>query len=131
MNVAEQRFLDLVKFDAHGLVAAVIQDDATGEVLMVGYMNAEALARTVETGWTHFWSRSRRTIWRKGETSGHTQEVRSVSIDCDGDSLLVRVVQEVAACHTGFRTCFFRRRTPDGGVEVVGERVFDPRKAYG
>jgi phosphoribosyl-AMP cyclohydrolase len=128
--VTEVMFTDLVRFDADGLVPAVIQEDATGEVLMVGYMNAEALERTVATGRTHFWSRSRRTIWRKGETSGHVQQVKSLAVDCDGDCLLVRVAQEVAACHMGYWTCFFRRRTPDGGVEVVGERVFDPEKTY-
>ena len=120
-----------MKYDANGLVAAVVQDDATGEVLMVAYMNAEALARTVETGKTHFWSRSRRQMWLKGETSGHVQAVKSIAVDCDGDCMLVRVDQQVAACHMGYRSCFFRRRTPDGGVKIVGERVFDPEEAYG
>jgi len=129
--VSTERFEDLVKYDANGLVAAVVQDDATGEVLMVAYMNAEALARTVETGKTHFWSRSRRRMWLKGEASGHVQAVKSIAVDCDGDCLLVRVDQQVAACHVGYRSCFFRRRTAEGGVEVVGERVFDPEEAYG
>jgi phosphoribosyl-AMP cyclohydrolase len=129
--VAEKQFTDLVRFDAAGLVPAVVQDDGTGEVLMVAYMNAEALARTIEMGKTHFWSRSRRAMWLKGETSGHVQEVRSIAVDCDGDTLLVRVRQHVAACHTGYRTCFYRRRTEGGGVETVGERVFDPEKTYG
>ena len=125
-----ERFADLVKFDAQGLVAAIVQDDATGEVLMVAYMNAEALRKTVETGRTHFWSRSRKKMWLKGEESGHVQEVKSIAVDCDGDALLVRAEQRVAACHTGYRTCFYRRRTADGGVEAVGERLFDPATTY-
>lgn len=127
----EERFVDLVRFDRNGLVPAIVQDDETGEVLMLAYMNAEALDRTIQTGKTHFWSRSRGKLWLKGETSGHVQEVRSIAVDCDGDCLLIRVRQHVAACHTGYRTCFYRRRTDDGGVVVVGERIFDPDKTYG
>jgi len=92
--------------DEAGLVAAVVQDDATGDVLMLGWMDDEAVHRTLTTGRVTFWSRSRREYWRKGDTSGHTQHVRSVAIDCDGDALLVRVQQVGAACHTGERTCF-------------------------
>jgi phosphoribosyl-AMP cyclohydrolase len=128
--VSAEQFLDLVTFDAQGLVAAIVQDDANGEVLMVAYMNREALTKTVETGRTHFWSRSRRSMWLKGEESGHVQTVRSLAVDCDGDALLVRVEQAVAACHTGYRTCFYRRRTAAGGVETLGERVFDPAQTY-
>ena len=129
--MSEERFIDLVKFDAAGLVPAVVQEETDGAVLMVAYMNREALSRTIETGRTHFWSRSRRKMWLKGETSGHVQEVVSIAVDCDGDCLLVKVRQRVAACHTGYRSCFYRRRTPDGGVEVLGEKVFDPEKTYG
>lgn len=93
--------------DAAGLVAAVIQQHDTGEVLMLGWMDDEALRRTLTTGRVTFWSRSRQEYWRKGDTSGHRQYVRSVAIDCDGDALLVRVEQVGAACHTGERTCFF------------------------
>lgn len=100
--------IDAVKFDERGIVPAVIQDAATGEVLMLAYMNAESLAKTIETGETWFWSRSRRVLWHKGETSGNTQRVVSVSIDCDGDTVLVRVTPNGPACHTGARTCFFR-----------------------
>lgn len=96
-----------LKRDAAGLVAAVIQDDATGAVLMLGWMDDEALHRTLTTGRVTFWSRSRQQYWRKGDTSGHVQYVRSVALDCDGDALLVRVEQVGAACHTGERTCFF------------------------
>ncbi len=92
--------------DAAGLVAAVVQQHDTGEVLMVGWMDDEALHRTLTTGRVTFWSRSRQEYWRKGDTSGHVQWVKAVSLDCDGDALLVRVDQVGAACHTGARTCF-------------------------
>ena len=100
--------IDAVRFDERGLVAAVVQDAATGEVLMLAYMNADALRKTIETNETWFWSRSRQTLWHKGETSGNTQRVVSISIDCDNDTLLVRVTPNGPACHTGERTCFFR-----------------------
>jgi phosphoribosyl-AMP cyclohydrolase / phosphoribosyl-ATP pyrophosphohydrolase len=96
-----------VKYDERGLVPAVVQDAATGEVLMLAYMNSEALAKTIETGETWFWSRSRGTLWHKGATSGNTQHVVSISVDCDGDTLLVRVEPRGPACHTGERSCFF------------------------
>ncbi len=108
-----------LKRDADGLVAAIVQQHDTGEVLMLGWMDDEALHRTLTTGRVTFWSRSRGEYWRKGDTSGHTQHVRSVSLDCDGDALLVAVDQVGAACHTGARTCF------DAGGPlraVVGER---------
>ncbi|SDH10479.1 phosphoribosyl-AMP cyclohydrolase [Agrococcus jejuensis] len=96
-----------LKTDEHGLVPAVIQDDATGDVLMVGYMDAEALRRTSTEGRVTFWSRSRQEYWRKGDTSGNVQVPVSIAIDCDADTLLVRVQQTGPACHTGSRTCFF------------------------
>jgi len=95
-------------YDVNGLIPAVIQDDDTGDVLMVAYMNAESLARTVETGYTWFWSRSRQKYWKKGESSGHVQAVRSIAYDCDADCLLIRVDQTGAACHTMERSCFYR-----------------------
>lgn len=95
-----------LKRDEHGLVAAVVQQHDTGEVLMLGWMDDEALRRTLTEGRVTFWSRSREEYWRKGDTSGHVQLVRSVALDCDGDALLVRVHQVGAACHTGTRTCF-------------------------
>jgi phosphoribosyl-AMP cyclohydrolase len=95
-----------LKRDAHGLVAAIVQQHDTGEVLMLGWMDDEALRRTLGEGRVTFWSRSRAEYWRKGDTSGHVQLVRSVALDCDGDALLVRVDQVGAACHTGDRTCF-------------------------
>ncbi len=109
-----------LKRDDQGLVAAIIQQHDTGDVLMLGWMDDEALRRTLTSGRVTFWSRSRREYWRKGDTSGHVQHVRSVAIDCDGDALLVRVDQVGAACHTGARTCFLA-----GGdlPAVVGERT--------
>ncbi|MCZ7525721.1 MAG: phosphoribosyl-AMP cyclohydrolase [Acidimicrobiia bacterium] len=101
--------LAAVRFDEHGLVPAIVQEEGTGQVLMLGYMNAEALRRTLETGRTWFWSRSRQEYWCKGETSGDRQWVRQAAYDCDGDALLFVVEQEGrGACHTGERTCFFR-----------------------
>ena len=97
-----------LKFDERGLITAIVQDDASDEVLMVAYMNAESLARTMQTGETWFWSRSRQELWHKGATSGHTQQVVDIRLDCDGDALLVRVNAHGPACHTGERTCFFR-----------------------
>ena len=97
-----------VKYDSQGLVPVVVQDSGTGDVLMLAYMNSESLAKTRETGETWFWSRSRRSLWHKGETSGNTQRVVSISIDCDGDTLLVKVEPRGPACHTGEPTCFFR-----------------------
>jgi phosphoribosyl-AMP cyclohydrolase len=107
-------------FDAAGLLPAVVQDDGDGTVLMVGWMDAEAVRRTLTTGRTWFWSRSRRSYWQKGETSGHTQHVRSVTADCDGDTLLVRVRQVGPACHTGTRSCFSHRLAAlEGGVPAA------------
>jgi len=101
-----------LKRDAQGLVTAVVQQHDTGEVLMVGWMDDEALHRTLTTGRATYWSRSRQEYWVKGETSGHVQHVKSVALDCDGDTLLVRVEQVGAACHTGDRTCFDARELP-------------------
>ncbi len=98
-----------IKFDSKGLVPAIVQEADTGEVLMLAYMNAESIRMTLESGYTHFWSRSRQEYWKKGATSGSLQEVRELLYDCDGDTLLVRVKQlGSGACHTGERTCFFR-----------------------
>ena len=99
---------DDLKYDEKGLIPAVVQDQSSGEVLMVAYMNAESLKRTVETGFTWFWSRSRQKFWKKGETSGHVQQVREILFDCDQDTLLIKVDQTGPACHTGARSCFFR-----------------------
>ncbi|MCR2803936.1 bifunctional phosphoribosyl-AMP cyclohydrolase/phosphoribosyl-ATP diphosphatase HisIE [Paenibacillus soyae] len=104
-----------IKWDANGLVPAVVQDAQSKEVLMLAYMNAESLQKSIESGSTWFWSRSRGELWNKGATSGHTQRIESMAYDCDGDTLLVRVVQQGPACHTGSYSCFFN------GIEVQGE----------
>jgi len=121
--------LDKIKFDNNGLVPAVMQDYENGDVLMVAYMNRTALETTLETGKAHFWSRSRRKFWMKGETSGHTQEIKELFIDCDGDCLLFKVRQNVAACHTGYRTCFYRKWENSRLVET-GRKVFDEKEVY-
>ncbi|MBN1419862.1 MAG: phosphoribosyl-AMP cyclohydrolase [Planctomycetes bacterium] len=110
---------EAVRFDARGLVVAIVQDVADGAVLMVAYMNRESLRRTLAEGVACFWSRSRREFWVKGATSGNTQEVVDVRLDCDGDAILVRVRPRGPACHTGARTCFFRRADPKGTVERI------------
>ncbi|MCX8044212.1 MAG: phosphoribosyl-AMP cyclohydrolase [Desulfobacterota bacterium] len=121
--------IDMIRFDANGLVPAVIQDVENGQVLMVAYMNRGALEKTLATGITHFWSRSRQAYWMKGESSGHVQQVKEIYIDCDADCLLVKVVQQVAACHTGFRSCFYRKW--DGkDLVTIGDKVFDADAVY-
>jgi phosphoribosyl-AMP cyclohydrolase len=121
---------DDVKYDAHGLVPAIIQDAATGEVLMMAYMNKESLKKTLAEGKCCFWSRSRKKLWVKGETSGNVQIVKEAFIDCDNDTLLFKVEQVGgAACHTGYRSCFYRR-IGHGGLEIIGEKVFDPDNVY-
>ncbi len=114
-----------------GLVPVIIQDATTNEVLMLGYTSREAWEKTLETGKATFWSRSREKLWIKGETSGHVQEVKEIYLDCDGDTLLLKVVQVGgAACHTGHRSCF-HHRYDKGQWNTVGERVFDPKEVYG
>ena len=132
------------KFDEHGLLPAVTTDHATGELLMVGYMNAEALRRTIETGEAHYWSRSRQVLWHKGATSGLVQTVRELLIDDDQDCIWLRVdVAGGASCHVGYRSCFYRKvpvgqdfdaKQADGHVELEWtetEKVFDPEDVYG
>ena len=100
--------LSNIKFDSRGLIPAIVQDSKTNEVLMLAYMNAESLRLTLEKGETHFWSRSRDELWHKGGTSGNTQKVINIALDCDADTLLIRVKPAGPACHTGERTCFYR-----------------------
>ncbi|MDA8241394.1 MAG: phosphoribosyl-AMP cyclohydrolase [Nitrospiraceae bacterium] len=117
-----------LKYDEKGLIPAIIQDAESKEVLMMAYMNADSLAKTVASGFTHFWSRSRNKFWKKGETSGHVQEVREILFDCDRDTLLIKVVQRgPGACHTGHRSCFF---TDIEGNETEG-KVFSEEDVYG
>ena len=114
-----------------GLIPVIIQDASTHEVLMLGYMNRESWEKTLETGKATYWSRSRQKLWLKGETSGHVQEVKEAFLDCDGDTILLKVDQiGKAACHTGFRSCF-HQRYEKGGWKVTGERIFDPKEVYG
>jgi phosphoribosyl-AMP cyclohydrolase len=121
-----------LKFDDKGLIPAVIQDAKDGTVLMVGYMNKESIRRTLKLKKSVFWSRSRQEYWFKGETSGNVQKVKEVRIDCDGDCLLVKVEQiGGSACHTGYRSCFYRKVEPSGSLKVTGKPLFDPKKVYG
>jgi phosphoribosyl-ATP pyrophosphohydrolase/phosphoribosyl-AMP cyclohydrolase len=113
-----QRNFKHVKFDDHGLIPAVVQDWRDGSVLMLGFMNQAALAKTLEAGSVHFWSRSRQTLWEKGETSGHRLAVKELFLDCDADTLLVKAEPVGPACHTGQQACFFTRVHPDGSLEA-------------
>ena len=112
--------LEDLKYDANGLIPAIAQDHASGEVLMMAWMNRESLRRTLETGMATYWSRSRGEFWVKGLTSGHTQRVLSVSVDCDADALLLRIEQTGAACHENYRSCFFRDLSSDGDLTLNG-----------
>lgn len=124
-------WLDAVRFDAQGLVCAIAQDAASGRILMVAWMNREALAETAATGRAVYWSRSRRTLWRKGEESGHSQRVREIRLDCDGDAVLLLVDQAGGiACHTGRQSCFFQV-LDDGRWEVRDPVLKSPRDIYG
>lgn len=116
--------LDAVRWTEAGLVAAIAQDAATGEVLMMAWMSRESLAETLRSGRAVYWSRSRQSLWRKGDSSGHTQTIKQVRVDCDGDTLLLVVEQVGAACHTGARTCFYR--TVDGEALVTRDEGFRP-----
>lgn len=114
-----------------GLIPAVIQDHRTKEVLMLGFVNPEALASTQQTGEIHFFSRSRQKLWKKGETSGHVLRVREILTDCDADALLILVEPlGPGVCHEGYRSCFFRRLEPDGGLRIIAERAFNPADVY-
>ncbi|HXY19676.1 MAG TPA: phosphoribosyl-AMP cyclohydrolase [Gemmatimonadales bacterium] len=122
--------VDFVKGD--GLVPAIVQDGASGEVLMLGYMNAAALEATLASGDTTFYSRSRDRLWVKGEQSGHTLRVREVLVDCDADTVLVKVdALGPGACHEGYRSCFYRRLDASGSARTVAQRAFDPERVYG
>jgi phosphoribosyl-AMP cyclohydrolase len=123
--------LDSLKWDEKGMISVVFQDHETGEVLTLAYMNREALARTLETGRVHLFRRSHGRVMMKGETSGNHQLVKETLLDCDADALVMKIEQVGgAACHMGYRSCFYRRLSGDD-LEVIGERVFDPREVYG
>ena len=121
--------LKKIAFGSDGLIPAIIQDVGSGEVLMLAYMNREALAKTLETGKSHFWSRSRNALWRKGETSGNEQTVKQIRLDCDGDVLLLKVDQKGVACHTGERSCFYRKLQGDQLAEApTGNPLWEERR---
>lgn len=114
-----------------GLIPAIAQDSDTGEILMLAYINEESWNETLKSGCATYWSRSRKKLWKKGESSGNVQKVREILIDCDEDTVIFKVEQiGGAACHEGYRSCFFRKLRDDGSFEVTGERVFDPAEVY-
>ena len=124
------KFIEKLKFNPDGLIPAIVQEEGTGRVLMMAWMNEASLKSTIETGKTQFWSRSRQKYWMKGESSGHTQEVKDLAFDCDGDTLLIQVVQHGAACHVGYKSCFFRSTREGGSFEVTEERLVNPDEVY-
>jgi phosphoribosyl-AMP cyclohydrolase len=125
-------FYDKLKFNPEGLIPAIIQEQSTGRVLMMAWMNRESLQATLKTGKTHFWSRSRQEFWMKGQSSGHTQSVKDIAFDCDGDTLLIQVDQIGAACHEGYKSCFFRSAADEGTTFITTEeRLKDPGEIYG
>jgi phosphoribosyl-AMP cyclohydrolase len=130
MDMEKIKFIDQLKFDDRGLIPCIAQDVENGQVLMMAYMNQESVKKTIETGIATYYSRSRKKLWVKGESSGHTQEIKELWFDCDSDCLLIKVKQNVAACHVGYRSCFFNR-VRDGVVEEIGEKLFSEEKVYG
>lgn len=126
-----EKFLDSIKWDENGLLTCVAQDAKDGAVLMVAYMNRDALKKTLESGRLCYWSRSRKKFWLKGEESGNFQVLKELYVDCDADCLVAKIDQiGGAACHTGMKSCFYRRVGRDGSLKEVDKRVFDPAKVY-
>ncbi|TXT64499.1 MAG: Phosphoribosyl-AMP cyclohydrolase [Promethearchaeota archaeon] len=125
-------FIDILDFSKieGGLVPVVAQDYETNEILMLAFSNEEAVRKTLETGYAHYYSRSRDTLWKKGGTSGHVQEVKKIIIDCDNDSILLKVHQIGAPCHKGFSTCFYNEYSEEGSMKLIGKKVFDPEEVY-
>ena len=124
------KILDDLKYDANGLIPAIIQEQGTGRILMMAWMNKDSLQKTIEVKKTCFWSRSRKKYWIKGESSGHVQYVKSIAFDCDADALLIQVEQIGAACHEGYKSCFFRTIEGDG-ARVTEPRLVNPDEVYG
>ena len=125
-------FYDKLKFNSDGLIPAIVQEQSSRRVLMMAWMNRASIEKTISTGRTHFWSRSRQKFWMKGESSGHTQQVKDLAFDCDGDTLLIRVEQTGAACHEGYQSCFFRSVGADGASFNVTEAQLEtPEEIYG
>lgn len=132
MNIPELNFR--LKVNGEELIIAVVQDYKTSEVLMVAFMNREALKKTVKTGNAHYWSTSRNKLWLKGESSGHLQKVQEILTDCDEDAVILKVKQEGAACHKGYYSCFYRelsKENDDINLKIVKEKVFQPEDVYG
>jgi phosphoribosyl-AMP cyclohydrolase len=129
MQGETMEWVDKIKFDSNGLVPAIIQDYRNGEVLMLAYMSRESVLKSLSSGITCFFSRSRQSLWVKGESSGHVQTIKEIYIDCDRDALLFKVDQAVAACHTGYRSCFYRRIEGEE-LKTVGIKVFDEEAVY-
>jgi phosphoribosyl-AMP cyclohydrolase len=121
------------RFDANGLITAVAQDAKSGQILMVAYMNAEALKQTIETGLATYYSRSRKRLWRKGEQSGHIQKVEQILVDCDQDCIVLKVSVEAGQCHVGYQSCFYRAIKGDNTkqLEFIAEKTYDTEKTYG
>jgi phosphoribosyl-AMP cyclohydrolase len=130
MPIDPLAFAGALKWNEDGLIPAIVQDVESGDVLMMAWMDEPALRDTLQTGQTHFYSRSRRSHWHKGATSGHVQYVESIWLDCDGDVILIKARQVGGACHEGYRSCFFRRVGDTGRLEIVFEPVFDPNAVY-
>lgn len=121
------------KFDDNGLITAIAQDSQTGQILMVAYMNQQALEITIQTGYGTYFSRSRQKLWRKGEESGHVQKVEQILVDCDQDCLILKVAVDAGQCHVGYRSCFYRalKNHPANKLEFIGDIAYDPQKIYG
>ncbi|MBU1862574.1 MAG: phosphoribosyl-AMP cyclohydrolase [Candidatus Omnitrophica bacterium] len=120
-----------LKYDAKGLIPAIIQDEKTNEVLMLGYMNKDSITKMIGEGKTCFYSRSRQKLWLKGETSGHVQRIKEIYTDCDNDTLLIKVEQVGGACHEGYRSCFFKKIDKQmNTIEIIGEKIFNPKDTY-
>jgi phosphoribosyl-AMP cyclohydrolase len=128
----EENLEFMPKFDAHGLIPAIAQDAGTGQILMVAFMNREALNETIESGYGTYYSRSRGKLWRKGEESGHRQKVEQILVDCDQDCLVLKVTVDAGQCHVGFQSCFYRalKDSADKKLEFIAEKVYDLKQAY-
>jgi phosphoribosyl-AMP cyclohydrolase len=124
-------FYEKLKFDANGLIPAIVQEQKSGRVVMMAWMNRPSLEKTIETGRTHFWSRSRQKFWMKGEESGNTQTVKDIAFDCDGDTLLIQVEQKGPACHEGYNSCFFRSIQGNGDrFKITESQLLKPEEMY-
>ena len=128
----EENLEFLPRFDDNGLIIAIAQDATTGQVLMVAYMNSEALDETIQTGYGTYFSRSRGKLWRKGEESGHRQKIEQILVDCDQDCLVLKVAVDAGQCHVGYQSCFYRalKGTADKKLQLIAEKVYDPKQAY-